>query len=72
MDAMETTYSVSGMDCDHCVMHVKQAVSQVPGVTAIELALSDGLLHVTSDEPIDFAQIQEAVDDAGDYSVVVL
>jgi len=72
MDAMKTTYSVSGMDCDHCVMHVKQAVSQVPGVTAIELALSDGLLHVTSDEPIDFAQIQEAVDDAGDYSVVVL
>ncbi|MCL2490897.1 MAG: heavy-metal-associated domain-containing protein [Propionibacteriaceae bacterium] len=69
---METTYSVSGMDCDHCVMHVKQAVGEVPGVTGIELALSDGLLHVTSDEPIDFAQIQAAVEDAGDYSVVVL
>jgi len=53
-------------------MHIKQEVGKVPGVTATELALNDGLLHVTSDEPIDFAAIQTAVEDAGDYSVVVL
>jgi len=72
MDAMNSTYSVTGMDCEHCVMHIKQEVGKIPGVTATELALDDGMLHVTSDEPIDFAAIQTAVEDAGDYSVVVL
>ncbi|MCL2653813.1 MAG: heavy-metal-associated domain-containing protein [Propionibacteriaceae bacterium] len=69
---MNTTYAVTGMTCNHCVMHIKQEVGKVPGVTATELALSDGLLHVTSDQPVDFALIQAAVEDAGDYSVVIL
>jgi len=63
---METTYRVAGMHCEHCVMHVKEEVGKIPGVTATELALGDGLLHVQSDAPIDFDAIKAAVDEAGD------
>jgi len=68
---MNTTYRVDGMHCEHCVMHVKSSVGQIPGVTATELSLDDGLLRVESDVPIDFEAIEAAVEEAGDgdYSV---
>lgn len=63
------TYTVTGMTCDHCVAHVKEEVSAIPGVTGVALALGDGKLEVTSADPIDFDRIVEAVAEAGDYSV---
>ena len=63
------TYTVPGMTCDHCVAHVTEEVSAIPGVTAVIVALADGSLEVTSADPIDFDRIVEAVAEAGDYSV---
>ena len=68
---MNATYQITGMSCDHCVMHIKQEVSKIPGVTSTQLSLSDGVLHVASDTPIDFSDVQAAVEEAGEeYSVV--
>ncbi|MHB9090266.1 MAG: heavy-metal-associated domain-containing protein, partial [Chloroflexota bacterium] len=34
---METqTLHASAINCGHCVMHIKNAVSQLPGVSAVE------------------------------------
>jgi len=66
---MNSTYRVDGMTCNHCVAHVREEVGRIPGVSGTELALDDGLLTVTSDAPIDFALIEEAVAEAGDYTV---
>lgn len=66
---MIATYTVSGMTCGHCVHAVKSEVSAIPGVTAVELNLEDAKLQVTSDEPIDFDRLVEAVAEAGDYSI---
>lgn len=66
---MNATYTVTGMTCGHCVMHVKEEVSAIPGVTDVALTLEDGKLQVTSDAPVDFDRIVEAVAEAGDYSV---
>ncbi len=66
---MKATYTVTGMTCGHCVMHVKEEVSAIPGVTAVDLELADGKLDVSSEAPIDFDRIVEAVSEAGDYSV---
>ena len=68
---METTYRVDGMHCEHCVMHVKEEVGKIPGVTGIELALDDGLLRVESDAPIDFEAIAAAIEEAGDGDYTV-
>lgn len=66
---MIATYTVSGMTCNHCVHAIKEEVSAVDGVTAVDLAL-DGALAVHSDAPVDFDRIVEAVYEAGDqYSV---
>jgi len=67
---MQTEYVVSGMTCDHCVAHVTQEVSALPGVQAVNVSL-DGRMVVTSENPVDFPAIQEAVDEAGDYTVAL-
>jgi len=64
-----TTYQVSGMTCGHCVSAVTSEVSQVPGVTDVQVDLATGAVTVTSDEPVDDAAITAAVDEAG-YTVV--
>ena len=66
---MITNYTVTGMTCGHCVAHVKEEVSAIPGVTDVAVTLEGGKLEVTSQAPIDFDRIVEAVAEAGDYSV---
>jgi|GEM_PF-118109 len=69
-ELMNATYTVSGMTCGHCVHAVKQEVSAIPGVTDVALALETGTLEITSEAPVDFDRIVEAVAEAGEnYSV---
>lgn len=67
--ATTTTYQVTGMTCGHCEGSVRAEVSQVPGVTAIEVSAQSGQLAVTSEEPVDDAAVIAAVDEAG-YAAV--
>lgn len=66
---MQTTYTVEGMTCGHCVAAVTDEVKQIPGVTDVEVVLEGGRLAITSEAPVDFDRIVEAVAEAGDYTV---
>jgi copper chaperone len=59
------SYTVTGMTCSHCVHAVKSEVGEVNGVAAVDVDLETGKLTVTSGEPVDVAQIREAVEEAG-------
>ncbi len=59
------TYTVTGMTCGHCVSAVTEEVSQVPGVTAVDVDLESGGLTVTSEAPVDEATVRAAVEEAG-------
>ena len=58
-------YTVTGMTCGHCVSAVTEEVSQIPGVTAVDVDLGSGGLTVTSDVPVDAAAVRAAVEEAG-------
>ena len=58
-------YTVTGMTCGHCVASVTEEVSQVPGVTAVEVELASGGLTVISEAPVDEAAVRAAVEEAG-------
>ena len=62
-------YTVSGMTCGHCVKAITEEVSAIEGVDDVTVDLETGNLAVTSDRPIDFDRIVEAVAEAGDYTV---
>ena len=67
---MITSYTVTGMTCNHCVHAIKEEVSAVPGATGVELTLEDAKPNVSSEAPVDFDRIVEAVYEAGEqYSV---
>ena len=61
-------YTVSGMTCAHCVLSVREEVSEVAGVQHAEVDLASGRLTVTGESISDEA-VKAAVADAG-YEVV--
>jgi copper ion binding protein len=63
------TYTVSGMTCGHCVNAVTSEVSQLEGVTDVQVDLDTGAVTVTSEAPLDAAAVAAAVEEAG-YELV--
>ncbi len=59
------TYTVTGMTCGHCVSSVTEEVQEIPGVTAVDVDLKTGNVTVTSEAPLDDAQVKGAVEEAG-------
>jgi copper chaperone CopZ len=68
MNSDERSYAVSGMTCSHCVLSVREEVSEVRGVRAADVDLASGTLTVSGDGFSDDA-IRAAVAEAG-YQVV--
>ncbi len=60
-----TTYQVEGMTCDHCVRAVTGELLLLPGVQRVDVDLESGAVTVISDNPLDRAEVAEAVDEAG-------
>ena len=65
MSARTSEYVVTGMACAHCVASVSEEVSEIAGVTDVRVDLASGALTVTSDRPVDRAEVEAAVDEAG-------
>ncbi len=62
---METRhYTVQGMTCSHCLLSVREEVSEVVGVTGIDVDLDSGRMTVSGSDLSDEA-ITAAVTDAG-------
>jgi copper ion binding protein len=60
-----TTYRVNGMTCEHCVNAVGAEIGRLVGVTGVRVDLGRGAVEVTSESPLDRAEVRAAVDEAG-------
>ncbi len=58
-----THLKITGMTCDHCVMHTKKALQSVSGVESVEVTLEPGAAEITGNA--DHDQLIAAVKDAG-------
>lgn len=63
--AVETTYKVQGMTCEHCVNAVTGELTKIDGVTSVAIDLDNGDVTVESSAPLDPAAVAAAVDEAG-------
>jgi copper chaperone len=59
------TYTVTGMTCGHCVSSVTEEVSELPGVTDVQVELESGRVVVTSEQPLGADAVRGAVEEAG-------
>lgn len=60
-----STYTVQGMTCSHCVASVTEEVSEIPGVTDVQVDLDSGRVEITAATSVDDAAVRAAVDEAG-------
>jgi len=69
--ATTSTFGVIGMTCNHCVNAVREELTALPGVRAVDVDLNAGgssRVTLVSDEPVDEVAVRSAVDEAG-YSL---
>jgi copper chaperone len=65
-----TTYTVTGMSCEHCVNAVTSELSGLDGVSAVTVDLVPGgssSVTVASRVPLTAAAVSAALDEAGGY-----
>ena len=61
-------FTVVGMTCGHCVSSVTEEVTEIAGVSNVDVDLASGNVTVTASEPISNDAIRAAVEEAG-YSL---
>jgi copper chaperone CopZ len=60
-----TTITVTGMTCDHCARAVRDELTRVPGVEAVDVDLTAGRVTFHAVGPVEPAAIRAAVEEAG-------
>jgi copper ion binding protein len=60
-----STFTVTGMTCEHCVGAVREEVGRIPGVTEVAVDLPSGQVTITSENPVAAADVRAMVDEAG-------
>ncbi|MFE0021145.1 heavy-metal-associated domain-containing protein [Amycolatopsis sp. NPDC059021] len=61
----DTTYTVTGMTCEHCVRSVTEEIGEIDGVTGVVVDLPTGKVTVSSARELDVADVRGAVEEAG-------
>jgi copper chaperone len=67
-----TTYTVTGMTCEHCVNAVTSELGVLGGVCAVTVDLVPGgssLVTITSEALLPDATVSAALDEAGGYQI---
>jgi copper chaperone len=64
-----SSYTVTGMTCGHCVASISEEIGEITGVRDVAVELSTGQVTVTSDDPLDQADVRAAVEEAGYHLV---
>ncbi|MDN5750499.1 MAG: cation transporter [Pseudonocardia sp.] len=60
-----THVTVAGLTCRHCVMSVTEGLSEIDGVSAVDVRLDSGVVTVLADRDVERDEIAAAVTEAG-------
>ena len=67
---MVSILKVKGMSCQHCVMSVTKALSQLDGIKNVQVDLAKGEVRFDNTKSLTSDQIQKVIENAG-YQVVL-
>ncbi len=62
---MKQAIEVTGMTCQNCARHVKEALEALPGLRNVEVDLAHHSAHFESEGAVDREKIAAALDEAG-------
>ena len=66
---MDSVLKVKGMSCQHCVMSVTKALTQLEGINNVRVDLAKGEIRFDNTKEIASNWIEKAITDAG-YEVI--
>jgi copper chaperone CopZ len=64
-EGLRSTFTVSRMTCGGCAKSVTTQVGQLDAVSAVQVDVATGQVRVTSDTPLDTADVRAAIEKAG-------
>jgi copper chaperone len=64
----QISLQVPEVHCDHCKVSIEGAVAQIPGVSNVEVAISDATVAVDYEDSVDLGVIKKAIEEQG-YAV---
>jgi Cu2+-exporting ATPase len=62
---MSQTINVTGMTCQNCVRHVREALEALPGVRSAEVDLGSGRVELEAERVLSEQELTAALDEAG-------
>jgi copper chaperone len=62
---MTTTIRIKGMSCQHCVKAVTKTLSEIDGITNVQVDLGKGEASFDEAQPIDQELLRERIKKAG-------
>jgi len=62
---MKKRILIEGMSCEHCVRHVKEALSELAGVTGVRVDLAAKTAVIEASAEVKDEDIKFAIEDAG-------
>jgi copper ion binding protein len=68
-DKMVATLKVKGMSCQHCVMSVTKALTQLEGIKNVQVDLAKGEVRFDNTKEVASQRIEKAIEDAG-YKII--
>ena len=66
--SVEATYQASGLTCSHCASSVQEEISEITGVTSVNVDVVKGgssTIKVVSEYPLALSDVESAVQEAG-------
>lgn len=67
---MKHTYQITGMSCNGCRTSVEKALNSIDGIDA-SVTLDPPIATVTMEKHVPIEKLQEALSEAGNYSISV-
>jgi copper chaperone CopZ len=62
---MSQTINVTGMTCQNCVRHVREALEALPGVRSADVDLGSGRVEIAAERALTQQELAAALDEAG-------
>ena len=59
------TIKISGMSCGHCTASVTKALSEIDGITNVQVDLEKGEATYNETKPVDLETVKEAITKIG-------
>ena len=58
---MQKTIKVKGMSCQHCVASVTKALSEIDGITDVQVSLENGEATFEENSPVPDQKLKDAI-----------